>query len=127
MNVQGTERECDVAVIGGALSGAAVALMLKRRDPSLRVVVIEKSNAFKRRVGEATVEVSGYFLCRVLGLTRFLTQTQMAKNGLRFWFSNAECRDLGAPVELVVVDDHLTVDRDQFTRRREHERIDFGE
>ena len=100
MNVQGTERECDVAVIGGALSGAAGALMLKRRDPSLRVVVIEKSNAFKRRVGEATVEVSGYFLCRVLGLTRFLTQTQMAKNGLRFWFSNAECRDLGACSEV---------------------------
>lgn len=88
-------RESDVAIIGGALSGASVALMLKRRDPSLKVTVIEKTGIFKRRVGEATVEVSGYFLCRVLGLTQFLTQTQMTKNGLRFWFSNVECGGLG--------------------------------
>ena len=87
--------ECDVAVIGGALSGAATALLLRRGDPSLRVVVVEKNEAFKRRVGEATVEVSGYFLGRVLGLTQFLTQTQMAKNGLRFWFANGSAENLG--------------------------------
>ena len=87
--------ECDVVVIGGALSCAATALLLKRDDPALRVVVIEKNEAFKRRVGEATVEVSAYFLCRVLGLTQFLTQTQLTKNGLRFWFANSETKDLG--------------------------------
>ena len=87
--------ECDVAVIGGALSGAAAALLLRREDPALRIVVIEKNEAFKRRVGEATVEVSAYFLCRVLGLTQFLTQTQLTKNGLRFWFANRETQDLG--------------------------------
>jgi len=80
-------RFCDVVVVGGALSGSATALMLKREMPDLNIVVVEKNDAFKRRVGEATVEVSGYFLCRVLGLTQFLTQTQMCKNGLRFWFS----------------------------------------
>jgi len=89
------EHTCDVAVIGGALSGAATALLLKQQDPSLRVVLIEKSTHFKRRVGEATVEVSAYFLCRVLGLTRFLTQTQLCKNGLRFWFSNPHCSTFG--------------------------------
>jgi flavin-dependent dehydrogenase len=68
---------CDVLVVGGALSGAATALLLKRR------------------VGEATVEVSGYFLCRVLGLTNFLTQNQLTKNGLRFWFSNDQCQTMG--------------------------------
>ena len=87
--------EFDVAVIGGALSGAAAALLLRREDPALRIVVIEKNDAFKRRVGEATVEVSAYFLCRVLGLTQFLTQTQLTKNGLRFWFANAATKDLG--------------------------------
>lgn len=87
--------EWDVAVIGGALSGAAAALLLKREDPSLRVVLIEKNSSFKRRVGEATVEVSGYFLCRKLGLTRFLTETQLCKNGLRFWFSNDHCTGIG--------------------------------
>lgn len=87
--------ECDVAVVGGALSGGAAALLLRRDDPSLRVVVIEKNTMFKRRVGEATVEVSAYFLCRVLGLTQFLTQTQLAKNGLRFWFAGGATGDLG--------------------------------
>jgi flavin-dependent dehydrogenase len=86
---------CDVAVIGGAMSGAATALLLKREDPALRIVLVEKSEQFKRRVGEATVEVSGYFLTRVLGLTSFLTQTQLCKNGLRFWFSNKQACDLG--------------------------------
>ena len=52
-----TQGDFDAAIVGGALSGAACALLLKRRDPSLRVVVIEKSPAFKRRVGEATTEV----------------------------------------------------------------------
>ena len=90
----------DVAVIGGALSGAATALLLKREDPSLRIVVLEKNTAFKRRVGEATVEVSGYFLCHVLGLTQFLTQTQLTKNGLRFWFTNDRVDDLGDSSEI---------------------------
>ncbi|MGA0112121.1 MAG: NAD(P)/FAD-dependent oxidoreductase [Chthoniobacterales bacterium] len=92
--------EYDVAVVGGALSGAATALLLKREDPDLRVLVIEKNETFKRRVGEATVEVSAYFLCRVLGLTQFLTQTQMSKNGLRFWFANKEAEDLGGCSEI---------------------------
>jgi len=85
----------DAVVIGGALSGSSTALLLKRKDPSLRILLIEKNTEFKRRVGEATVEVSGYFLCRVLGLTSFLTQTQLCKNGLRFWFSNTPASDLG--------------------------------
>jgi len=91
----GTGKEWDVAVIGGALSGAATALILKRKDPSLRIVIVENKTEFKRRVGEATVEVSGYFLCRVLGLTKFLTETQLCKNGLRFWFSNDSAKNLG--------------------------------
>ena len=101
MNIQERELEsCDVAVIGGALSGGATALLLKRKDPTLRIVVIEKNSEFKRRVGEATVEVSGYFLSRVLGLTNFLTQTQLCKNGLRFWFSTAEAAGLGECSEI---------------------------
>jgi len=94
-SVDTTAEDFDVAVIGGALSGAATALLLKREDPSLRVLVIEKNESFKRRVGEATVEISGYFLCRILGLTQFLTQTQLAKNGLRFWFCGKKAQNLG--------------------------------
>ena len=100
MNPPG-ENDFDVIVIGGAISGAATAFLLKRRDPSLRVLVIEKNEAFKRRVGEATTEVSSFFLTRVLGLTNFLARTQISKNGLRFWFYRegegklADCSELG--------------------------------
>ena len=33
----------DVAIIGGALSGAATATMLLRKNPALRVLIIERS------------------------------------------------------------------------------------
>ena len=86
--------EFDVVIIGGALSGAATAILLQRKDPSLRILVVEKSTAFARRVGEATVEVSGYFLGRVLGLTQHLNESHLVKQGMRFWFSNAQTTSL---------------------------------
>lgn len=84
----------DVIVVGGALSGAATALLLRRRNPKLRILIIERSAEFKRRVGEATVEVSGYFLSRVLGLVEHLNEKHLAKQGLRFFFKNEHTRTL---------------------------------
>jgi len=88
------EPEYDVVVCGGSLAGASTALMLLRARPGLRVAIIEKSTRFNRRVGEATVEVSGYFLGRVLGLTRHLNECHLAKQGMRFWFANDQARSL---------------------------------
>jgi flavin-dependent dehydrogenase len=88
------EKSCDVAIVGGALAGAAAAIVLLRDQPKLRVLILEKSSAFGRRVGEATVEISGYFLCRVLGLTQYLNEAQLMKQGMRFWFSNLHCETL---------------------------------
>ena len=91
----------DVVIIGGALSGAATAILLLNERPSLRVLVIEKSTIFSRRVGEATVEVSTYFLRRCLGLSHHLNHCHLVKNGLRFWFANertqtlADCSEIG--------------------------------
>jgi flavin-dependent dehydrogenase len=84
----------DVVIIGGALSGAATAILLLREQPGLRVLIIEKSEAFGRRVGEATVEVSGYFLGRQLGLTQHLNESHLIKQGMRFWFYNAQAKTL---------------------------------
>lgn len=84
----------DVVVVGGALSGAATALLLLRERPQLKILIIEKSCAFGRRVGEATVEVSGYFLCRVLGLTQYLNESHLVKQGMRFWFYNNKTNSL---------------------------------
>ena len=80
----------DVVVIGGALSGAATATLLLRHNPGIRVLIVEKSAKLGRRVGEATVEVSGYFMCRVLGMTQYLNEIHLVKQGLRFWFKNDE-------------------------------------
>jgi flavin-dependent dehydrogenase len=94
-------RSYDVAIIGGALAGAATAILLLREEPKLRVLIVEKTTSFPRKVGEATVEVSAYFLGRVLGLTQYLNEAHLVKQGMRFWFSNGrtqaldECSEMG--------------------------------
>ncbi len=91
----------DVVVVGGALSGAASALLLLQSRPGLKVLVVEKSTVFTRRVGEATVEVSAYYLTRVLGLAHHLNHQHLIKQGLRFWFANEnastldQCSEIG--------------------------------
>ncbi len=112
----------DVVIVGGAFSGAATALLLKRRSPALRVLIIEKSDAFDRKVGESTTEVSSCFLTRVLGLTNYLGHHQLAKQGLRMWFARTEdesfdeCVEIGArfnarlpgfQVDRATLDEHL--------------------
>lgn len=91
----------DVAILGGALSGGATAIQLLQREPTLRVLIVEKSADLGRRVGESTVEISSYFLGRVLGLTDHLIEHHLVKQGLRYWFANekthtvADCSEIG--------------------------------
>jgi flavin-dependent dehydrogenase len=91
----------DVVIIGGALSGAATAILLLKERPELRILIVEKSAAFTRRVGEATVEISTYFLTHSLGLMQYLNEAHLNKQGLRFWFTNdqaqnlADCSEIG--------------------------------
>lgn len=94
MNSGDQHGEIDVVIIGGALSGSATALLLHRRNPKLRILILEKSGSFDRRVGESTVEVSAYFLGRVLGLTDHLNQNHIVKQGMRFWFANEETQSI---------------------------------
>src|SRR5437868_14028196 len=92
--------EYDVVVMGGALSGAATATLLLRQNPGIRILILEKSAKLSRRVGEATVEVSAYFMGRVLGLTPIFNESHLAKQGLRFWFTNGEVKTLAEASEL---------------------------
>lgn len=91
----------DVVVLGGALGGASTALLLLRGNPTLRIAIVEKSAAFGRRVGEATVEISAFFLSKVLHLTQHLNECHLSKQGMRFWFANdstrtlADCSEIG--------------------------------
>src|SRR4029077_4470504 len=82
----------DVVIMGGALSGAATATLLLRQNPGIRILILEKSKKLSRRVGEPTVEVIAYFIGRVRGLTQYLNESHMAKQGLRFGFTNSEVK-----------------------------------
>jgi flavin-dependent dehydrogenase len=112
----------DVIIVGGALSGAATACLLRRRNRDLRVLILERSDHFKRRVGESTVEVSAFFLGRVLGLTEHLLEHHLPKQGMRFWSMNRpdqpfdECSEIGPgynvrlpgfQVDRAVLDEHV--------------------
>src|SRR5205807_8096815 len=90
----------DVVVIGGAFSGAAAAKLLLRQNPGLRLLIVETSERLSRRVGEATVEVSAYFMGRVLRLTKYLNESHLVKQGMRFWFANEKVKDLAEASEL---------------------------
>ncbi len=92
--------EYDVAIIGGALAGAATAIQILDTRPTLRILIIERSEVFDRRVGEATIELSTYFLTRVLGLGQHLNEHHYAKQGLRFWFANEHARNLSECSEI---------------------------
>ncbi len=95
-----TSTDYDVIVVGGAFSGAASALLLRRWLPEARVLVLESSAEFGFKVGEATVEISSYFLHRVLGLHDLLAREHLPKHGLRYWFSAEGGSDLSAMSEI---------------------------
>jgi flavin-dependent dehydrogenase len=90
----------DVVIIGGSLAGAATATLLRRECPEMRVLVVERAPRFTRRVGEATVEISGYFLGRVLGLAKHLNDEHLIKQGMRFWFANEQTQTLDEASEI---------------------------
>ncbi|MEM9597467.1 MAG: NAD(P)/FAD-dependent oxidoreductase [Acidobacteriota bacterium] len=102
--LRGTPETCevdyDVVVIGGAFTGSSLATLLRRWNPDARVLVVERSTKFLRRVGEATVEVSGCFLGRVLRLQDHLARAHLPKHGLRFWFTDRPDRKLTEMTEV---------------------------
>jgi hypothetical protein len=72
--------------MGGAFSGAAAGMMLKRDHPDMRVLIVERTVQFDRKVGESTSEVAGCFLTRVLHQSSHLSAKHYQKHGLRMWF-----------------------------------------
>ncbi len=95
-----TELDYDVVVVGGAIAGGGTALHLLNEQPSLRVLVVERQESFGRRVGESTVELSTFFLTRILGLSRHLNENHIVKQGFRYWFANEQAENLGQCTEM---------------------------
>ena len=82
------QNDYDVIILGGAFSGASTAILLRRDHPQLRVLIVEKAEAFDAKVGEATTEMSAMFLTRRLAMWHHLEAEQLPKEGLRYWFTN---------------------------------------
>jgi len=90
----------DVVIFGGAFSGSCLSLLLKRARPATRILIVEKSEVFDRKVGESTSEVAGCFLTRVLGLSNYLACEHFQKHGLRMWFDQPGNESPGACTEV---------------------------
>ena len=56
--------------------------------PDLKILVVEKTDRFDWKVGESTVEISAYFLTRVLKQYDHLSREQLPKQAFRYWFVN---------------------------------------
>jgi flavin-dependent dehydrogenase len=78
----------DVAIIGGGMAGGMLARQLLRAVPGLRVALFDKTGETDWRVGESTVEIASNYMIRRLGLSRYLYEEQLPKNGLRYFFDD---------------------------------------
>lgn len=88
--------DVDVAILGGGLAGALLVRLLRLQRPELRVLCLERSETTSWKVGEATVELFSNHLLRRLGLSTYLYEQHLPKNGLRFFFDR---REKDAPLE----------------------------
>ena len=89
----------DVIILGGAFSGASAAILLRREQPQLRVLIVEKAEAFDEKVGEATTEMSAMFITRRLAMWHHLEADHLPKEGLRYWFANERVTGHGDATE----------------------------
>ena len=89
----------DVIILGGAFSGASTAILLRREHPELRVLLVEKAEAFDEKVGEATTEMSAMFITRRLAMWHHLEAEHLPKEGLRYWFTNDRVKGHGTATE----------------------------
>lgn len=93
----------DVVILGGGLAGLTLAMQLRRRVPTLDVLVLERRThpvpAATHKVGESTVEIGGRYFADTLGLKDHLMADQLKKFGFRFFFSHGR-RDIENVTEL---------------------------
>ncbi len=75
-----------VVILGGGLAGGLLVRQLRLQRPDLRVLCCERETTTSFKVGEATVELFTNYMVRKLGLSTYLYEHQLPKNGLRFFF-----------------------------------------
>ena len=96
--------EYDVVIPGGGLAGLALSIQLKRANPEVKILVLERreseATTAAHKVGESTVELGSHYLREVLGLKEYLEAHELPKHGLRFFFPSHTKDDIPTRVEL---------------------------
>lgn len=84
-------REVDVLIIGAGLAGLTLARHLLLARPEIRILMLDRQAEIpspKQKVGEATVQVSGYYYSRVLEMEEHLLREHFLKYNLRFYWKS---------------------------------------
>lgn len=94
----------DVIILGGGLAGGTLAQQLKRADPTIKLLVVEKRKhpvpEAAHKVGESSVEMGSHYLRNIVGTKEHLETVQLPKAGLRFFFPAGDNRDIVQRIEL---------------------------
>ncbi len=85
----------DVVIIGAGLAGLSLARQLLLTSDKTVLLVDKRSDVPppRQKVGEATVQVSGYYLSKVLDLEEHLLREHFMKYNLRFYWKTAGRRN----------------------------------
>ena len=83
----------DVVILGGGLAGLTLTKQLLMKRPDTRIAVLEKRQfpvtEATHKVGESSVEIGAHYFGEQLQLKKHLTDHQLPKFGLRFFFKDA--------------------------------------
>ena len=83
-----SDQHYDVLIIGAGLAGLALARQLLLNTDK-RILLVDRRTEFppaKQKVGEATVQLSAYYLAKVLDLEEHLLREHFLKYNLRFYW-----------------------------------------
>jgi flavin-dependent dehydrogenase len=90
-------RDVDVLIIGAGLAGLTLARHLLLEKPDIDILMIDRQAEIpspKQKVGEATVQVSGYYYSRVLEMEEHLLREHFLKYNLRFYWKTQRGGDV---------------------------------
>lgn len=94
----------DVVIPGGGLAGLSLSIQLKRMNPQISILVLERreseATTAAHKVGESTVELGSHYLREVLDCKGYLEEHELPKHGLRFFFPSHNKDDVPSRVEL---------------------------
>ncbi|MHA3024331.1 NAD(P)/FAD-dependent oxidoreductase [Mycobacterium sp. BMJ-28] len=98
-----TESAFDVVIMGGGAAGLTLATQLRKARPATSIAVVEKTTRAPEaahKVGESTVDIAAHYMRNVLEVEPHITGQQLDKFGLRFFFTQADNREIARRVEL---------------------------